>query len=126
MPHIVVEYTGNLSSHIDIKGLLEQINAAVMAEKDVFPIGGIRSRAYELKDYHVADGKENDAFVHLNLKIGKGRSDEEKKRVCERLFQVLQEYFSEYASDHYLALSLELNEFQHKTYKANNIHKRFS
>ncbi|GGF14139.1 5-carboxymethyl-2-hydroxymuconate isomerase [Halobacillus andaensis] len=126
MPHIILEYTDNLSAHTDIKKLLEKINEAVIAQKGVFPIGGIRSRAYEVKDYYVADGKENDAFVHTRIKIGKGRSDNEKSDVCDAIFQVMKTHFNDYMNEHYLALSLELAEFQHATYKSNNIHQRFS
>ncbi|MFG6149299.1 5-carboxymethyl-2-hydroxymuconate Delta-isomerase [Halobacillus sp. B23F22_1] len=125
MPHIIIEYTDNLSAHMDIRKLLGNINKAVIDQKGVFPVGGIRSRAYEVKDYCVADGRENDAFVHAKIKIGKGRSDDEKSNVCESIFQVMENYFNAYMSEHYLALSLELAEFQHATYKSNNIHQRF-
>ncbi|WP_431799836.1 5-carboxymethyl-2-hydroxymuconate Delta-isomerase [Halobacillus andaensis] len=126
MPHIIVEYTANLSNHIDIENLLKKINEAVIAHKDIFPIGGIRSRAYKVNHYQVADGKENDAFVHTTLKIGKGRTEKEKSDFCESIFEVIKDHFNAYAAHSYLALSLELFEFHHKTYKSNNIHHRFS
>ncbi|MCP3026524.1 5-carboxymethyl-2-hydroxymuconate Delta-isomerase [Halobacillus sp. A5] len=126
MPHIIVEYTDNLSEYTDVQELLKKINEAVIAQKDVFPIGGIRTRAFEVINYCVADGKENDAFVHAVIKIGKGRSEEEKSSVCEAIFQVMKKFFDDYKKNHYLALSLELIEFQNSTYKSNNIHQRFS
>ncbi|GGA66386.1 5-carboxymethyl-2-hydroxymuconate Delta-isomerase [Ornithinibacillus halotolerans] len=126
MPHIIVEYTDNLKQDGDIKGLLKKINEAVIAEGDAFPIGGIRSRAVELTDYVVADGaEEEDAFVHVTLKIGKGRSEVVRKAVCDQIFQVIEQHFENIYANRYLALSMELYEFPYPTYKKNNIHKRY-
>lgn len=79
MPHIVVEYTANIRDDARIPALLRTINATLIAQGGVFPTGGIRSRAIELHDYCVADGTEDDAFVHVTLKIGSGRTDAQKK-----------------------------------------------
>jgi len=86
MPHIVVEYTANIRDDARIPTLLRTINATLIAQGGVFPTGGIRSRAIELQDYCVADGTGDDAFVHVTLKIGSGRSDETKKAACDALF----------------------------------------
>jgi 5-carboxymethyl-2-hydroxymuconate isomerase len=126
MPHIIVEYTDNLRDDGDIKGLLQKINDTLISEGDAFPIGGIRSRAIELKDYVIADGTgEDDAFVHVTLKIGSGRSMEVKKSACDRLFGVIEGHFEKQLANRPLALSLELYEFMHPTYKKNTIHQRY-
>lgn len=127
MPHIVVEYTNNLTSKADIPGLLKKLNEALIAQGDVFPIGGIRSRAIELTDYCIADGTgENDGFVHVTLKIGGGRTEQVKESVCHQLFHELELHFKPLFETNYLALSLELYEFGNSgTYKKNNIHERY-
>lgn len=124
MPHIIVEYTDNIKTEAAINTLLKKINETLIAEGSVFPTGGLRSRAIELKDYFIADGAEDDAFVHVTMKIGPGRSTEVKEAVCERLFQMIEEHFFDLFAKRYLALSMELCEFN-KTYKTNNIHHRF-
>ena len=126
MPHLIIEYTDNLSPHIQIKGLLKKSGEVLSSFPDVYPIGGIRVRAIQLTDYWIADGAEDDAFVHMTLKIGAGRTDKEKKETCDQLFQALQEHMQELFDSRNLALSLELSEFSESgTYKKNNIHKRF-
>lgn len=126
MPHFIVEYTDNIKEEANIKQLLEEIHKVLMARDTIFPIGGLRSRAIELKEYRVADGAEDDAFVHAQLKIGAGRSEEVKKDVCDALFEVMKEHFHPVMSKRYLALSMELIEFSEAgTYKQNNIHNRF-
>lgn len=69
MPHIIIEYTDNIKDEIQIDGLLRKVNDVLISYPSIFPIGGIRSRAIELKHYRVADGTEDDAFVHAILKL---------------------------------------------------------
>ncbi|WP_027725695.1 5-carboxymethyl-2-hydroxymuconate Delta-isomerase [Tuberibacillus calidus] len=125
MPHFIVEYTDNLKIDGRIPELLKKANAILIGFQHIFPVGGIRSRAIELHDYCVADGTEDDAFVHATLKIGGGRSVEDKKEVCDQLFAMMKSHFAPLFTQRYLALSLELFEFQEATYKFNNIHKRY-
>lgn len=126
MPHIIIEYTNNINKDANIPVLLEKIHEVLISKSPLFPTGGIRSRAIELQDYRVADGSEDDAFVHVTLKIGSGRTEEDKKATCDDLFEVIKEHFADLFSKRYLALSMELVEFSEAgTYKHNNIHQRF-
>jgi 5-carboxymethyl-2-hydroxymuconate isomerase len=126
MPHCIIEYTDNLRSEGDIPGLLPKINQLLSAQNGVFPIGGIRSRAIELKDYCIADGADDYAFVHVTLKIGAGRGDAVKKSVCDALFELVKQHFAALYAKRYLALSMELSEFNEAgTWKHNNIHAKF-
>jgi 5-carboxymethyl-2-hydroxymuconate isomerase len=126
MAHFILEYTANLKPDAALPVLLEKINAVLIAQAGVFPIGGIRSRALELTDYRMADGAADYAFAHATLKIGAGRSALEKERVGDEVFAVIKEHFAELFARRYLALSMELYEFDERgTYKHNNVHARF-
>lgn len=126
MPHITVEYTDNLAGKTDIRALLRKINETLIAQNGVFPIGGIRSRAIRLTDYVMADDQEDYAFVHCVLKIGAGRGEEVKKKACDELFAAIKDHFADIYARRYLALSMELIEFNEGgTYKHNNVHARF-
>lgn len=125
MPHLIIEYTDNLAEDGNIPKLLRSANESLLQNEGVIPIGGLRTRAIELKDYCVADGTEDDAFVHATLKLGSGRSEEDIKKVCDNLFAVIQEHFAPIFEKRYLALSMEMYEFARPTYKQNNIHLRY-
>jgi len=126
MPHIVIEYTANLGAQARIPELLKTVNQTIIAQDGVFPTGGIRSRALRLDDYRMADGAADDAFVHVTLKIGSGRSEAVKKQVCDALFDAVKAHFAELYEQRYLALSLEIVEFSETgSYKHNNVHSRF-
>jgi len=126
MPHIVIEYTANLASVARLPILLKTVNEVLIAQDGVFPTGGIRSRAIRLDDYRMADGEADDAFVHVTLKIGSGRSEAVKKQTCDALFEAIKAHFAELYATRYLALSMELSEFSESgSYKHNNVHARF-
>lgn len=126
MPHLVVEYTDNLKDP-NMPKLLSALNAVLIARSDVYPVGGIRARAVRLSEYVVADGANaEDAFVHVALKIGAGRSEEVKQATGDELFAVVTEHFAAEFEGRPLALSLEIQEFSEAgTWKKNNIHARY-
>ncbi|WP_298364260.1 5-carboxymethyl-2-hydroxymuconate Delta-isomerase [Azospirillum sp.] len=126
MPHLIVEHTDNLAEEAAIPDLLRKANAVLIAQNGVFPIGGIRSRAIRLTDYCVADGAADDAFVHLTLKIGAGRTADQKQAAGDALFAMVTEHFAALFARRFLALSLEIQEFSEAgTWKQNNIHSRY-
>ena len=125
MAHFIVEYTHNIAADADIPGLLRKANEALIAQ-EVYPIGGIRSRAIELTDWRMADGAEDYAFVHATFKLGAGRAREVRQRTGDALFEVMKTHFSGLYARRYLALSLEIYEFDEAgTWKHNNVHARF-
>ena len=126
MPHLTIEYTANIKAEADLASLLRKAHEVIIAQTGVFPTGGIRSRALELTDYRMADGAADYAFVHATLKIGAGRAPAVKTRVCDELFEMMKTHFAELFAKRYLALSMELYEFDEGgTYKHNNVHARF-
>src|ERR1700675_4910173 len=124
MPQIVIEYTDNIKTEAAIPALLKKINDTIISQEGgIFPPGGTRSRAIELKDHRRADGEEDYAFVHATFKIGAGRTADQKKKVCDDLFSVIRTHFAELFAKRYLALSMELYEYDERgTYKHNNVH----
>ncbi|MDO8290323.1 MAG: 5-carboxymethyl-2-hydroxymuconate Delta-isomerase [Parvibaculum sp.] len=125
MAHVVVEWTDNLEGQADIHGLLALI-AATMREGEMFPWGGIRVRALKLTDYVVADGRADDAFVHITVTMGTGRAVEAKQRFFGDLFDRVKRHFAHLYETRYLALSLYVEEADEQvSFKHNNIHARF-
>jgi 5-carboxymethyl-2-hydroxymuconate isomerase len=125
MPHFIAECTDNIRELADLPGLFSKVNAA-LAATEIFPLGGIRSRAHWLDTWQMADGQHDYAFVHMTLKIGSGRSLESRQEVGEMLFELIKKHFSMLMDSRYLALSFELAEL-HPTlnYKQNNVHALF-
>lgn len=125
MPHVIIEYTDNLTEKANIPALLKKVNDSLLKYPEIVPIGGLRTRAIELKDYVVADGAEDDAFVHVMLKLAPGRTEEAITLIADVLFATVEEHFQDMYEERYLALSMEVEEFSRPTYRKNNIHTRY-
>ena len=57
MPHQVIEYSNNLSDHVDVAELVGTMHE-VAAGVEAFPLGGLRTRAVSREHYRIADGQE--------------------------------------------------------------------
>jgi 5-carboxymethyl-2-hydroxymuconate isomerase len=123
MAHIVVEYSANLRGQFDLDGFLRALHGAALAT-GVFPIGGIRTRAYAAENYVIADGHPDNAFVHISLRVGHGRDVETRKRACEAIFAIASKQLGELYERLPLGIALEMQEIDPVlTFKKNNLHE---
>ncbi|GAA0440379.1 5-carboxymethyl-2-hydroxymuconate Delta-isomerase [Lentibacillus halophilus] len=125
MPHFYLEYSDNIKNETNISDLLQKLNDVFLSHHHIIPAGGLKMRAMEFSEYVIADGKADDAFVHATLKLAKGRTEEDKKALCEDLFETMETHFDELLQKRYIGLSMEFYEFATPTYKKSNIHTRF-
>lgn len=122
MAHILIEYSAGLRGRIDVPGFLTVVHQAALAT-GVFPIGGIRTRAYRAEHCVIADGHPDNGFVHLSLRVGHGRDLETRKRACEAIFDAACRHLAPLFETLPLGISLEMQEIDPVlTYKKNNLH----
>ena len=117
MPHLVVLYTGNLDAETNMKALCRSLADAMLAVRDeraqqVYPTGGVRVLAYPATHYAVADGQRDYAFVYLNLRMGRGRSEAVKQRAGEALLAAAKAHFEPLFATRYIGLTLQIDEGQ--------------
>ena len=119
MPHLVILYTPNLETDIDMTRLCRALADTMLTQldetgKQVFPTGGTRVLAYPATHYAVADGKRDYGFVYLNLRMGKGpgggRSDAIRKEAGRALMDCLKVFFDPVFNDHLVGLTLQIDE----------------
>ena len=123
MAHIVIEYSANLSGQLDLPHFLRAVHEAALAT-GVFPIGGIRTRAYEARHYVIADGHPDNAFVHIGLRVGHGRDVDTCKRACEAIFAAAVRELEGLYERLPLGIALEMQEIDPVlTFKKNNLHE---
>jgi 5-carboxymethyl-2-hydroxymuconate isomerase len=121
MPHQIIEYSANLESRIDLRVLVDGLHQVAM-DMDGLPIGGLRTRAARREIYQVADRHPDNAFIHLILKLGHGRSMETKKAFGEKIFSALCEILEPVSATSPLAISFEIQEIDAElTWKKNNL-----
>jgi 5-carboxymethyl-2-hydroxymuconate isomerase len=115
MPHLVILYTPNLESKIDVSKLCRALADTMLIQldetgKQIFPTGGTRVLAYPAAHYAVADGKRDYGFVYLNLRMGAGRSDAIKKEAGRALIDCARTFFDPALKENLIGLTLQIDE----------------
>ena len=94
--------------------------------KQVFPTGGTRVLAYPAAHYAVADGKDDYAFVYLNLRMASGRSAATHKRAGDALLMCAKAHFQPVFKERHIGITLQIDE-GHEVFDAkhSNLHPLF-
>ena len=123
MPHLVILYTGQLDHEVNMTTLCRQLADAMLSVKDeagqqVFPTGGTRVLAYPAAHHAVADGgaagraaggSGDYAFVYLNLRMGRGRSEATQQRAGESLLAVAKTFFAPVMAQRHIGITLQID-----------------
>ena len=132
MPHLVILYTANLDKETDMTALCRSLADTMLAVQDdkgvqVYPTGGTRVLAYPAPHYAVADGKADYAFVYLNLRMGKGRSEATQKRASDALLMATKVHFQPIFMQRHIGITLQIDE-SHEVFdgKHSNLHPLFN
>jgi 5-carboxymethyl-2-hydroxymuconate isomerase len=124
MPHFVFEYSSNLDGKVDFDTLCGRILDTIL-ESGLFEIGAVRVRAVRCEAYAIADRLPENAFIDMSLRMGVGRSTEDRKRLGDRIFAVVTEHLSMLFATPHFALTLEIREIDPDlSWKKNAIHPR--
>ena len=123
MPHLVILYTGQLDQAVNMTSLCRQLADAMLTVKDesgkqVFPTGGTRVLAYPAPHYAVADGGaagiaeggDGDyAFVYLNFRMGRGRTEATQKQAGDTLLGVVKAFFAPLMATKHMGVTLQID-----------------
>ena len=126
MPQIIIHYTGQLDQETDMQALCRKLADTMLTVKDdegkqVFPTGGVRVMAYPAPYYAVADGGaageaaqrfENPgdyAFMYLNVRMGRGRSEATQQRAGQTLVDVAKDFFAPVMAQRHIGITLQID-----------------
>ena len=132
MPHLVILYTANLDKETDMTALCRSLADTMLGVQDdsgaqVYPTGGTRVLAYPAPHYAVADGKADYAFVYLNLRMGKGRSEATQQLAGDALLASTKAHFQPIFSQRHIGITLQIDEGKEVfDGKHSNLHPLFS
>jgi len=73
MPHLIIQYSGNLDDTLKVDKLCEALHQ-VMLDSGVFPLAGIRVRAFRCDHAEIADRLAENSFVDMVIRMGEGRA----------------------------------------------------
>ena len=114
MPHLVLLYTPNLETELDMSGLCRSLADAMLTVRDeagaqVFPIGGTRVLAYPASHFAVADGSGDFAFCWLNLRMGRGRSEATQQAAGQAVLEAARARFAPVLERRRVGLTLQVD-----------------
>jgi 5-carboxymethyl-2-hydroxymuconate isomerase len=123
MPHLVILYTGQLDHETDMGALCRRLADTMLTIKDednkaVFPIGGTRVLAYPAAHHAVADGgaagqaaggSGDYAFVYLNLRVGRGRSEATLQRAGQTLTDVVHAHLADVFAQRHIGVTFQVD-----------------
>jgi 5-carboxymethyl-2-hydroxymuconate isomerase len=126
MPHLVILYTPNLDAKTDMTALCRSLADTMLTVRDeagaqVYPTGGTRVLAYPAAHYAVADGgaagraaggSGDYAFVYMNLRMGKGRTDATKNAAGKALSACAKAYFENLLKTEHIGITVQVDEGQ--------------
>ena len=114
MPHLVLLYTPNLETELDMSGLCRSLADAMLTVRDeagaqVFPTGGTRVLAYPAAHFAVADGSGDFAFCWLNLRMARGRSEATEQRAGQAVLEAARTRFAPLLERRRVGLTLQVD-----------------
>ena len=107
MPHMKIEYSPGLARRVDIAALCRAAHDA-MVETGLFPLAGIRVRAFSADHCIVADDHPDNDFAAIYMTVGSGRTTEALQKAGGHIFAALQDFLSEPLASPHFALSLDI------------------
>ena len=84
MAYLTLQYSDNLVKYLDFEQICGSLRL-IMLDQKIFPEAGVRVRAYPISSYSIADGHSENAFIDMILRIGVGRSEDQKLKTGEML-----------------------------------------
>ena len=115
MPHLTLEYTGNLWETPPDRALLLDLHRLLESVAGI-TIENCKSRWREVEDWVVGDGKEESAFVHLDIRFLEGRREELKRAVGEEAVEILKAHFRPLPEGLDLQITVEIRDIRRATY----------
>ena len=109
MPHVIVEYSANVQSHADIPGLIRTVHQAALSS-GLFATAAVRTRAARRDIFAVADEHPQNAFVGITIRMAGGRTEAERQRLADLVFDAACAYLDRQGAHERLALSFEIQE----------------
>ena len=124
MAHLTIQYSYQLDKKYDFREFVEGLRLE-MIKSEIFPIGGIRVRALPTNANAIADGHNDNRYVDLILRMGKGRNNQEKSQIGKQLMIYSKHFFKPEIMKKHFALALEIIEIEQEfSWKFNTIHSR--
>lgn len=109
MPHFSIDYSPNLEDKLDMADFCNHLREAGL-QTGVFPMAGIRVRAFAATHCSIADGQADRAYLDISVRLRGGRSLDVRKAATAQIFAAAEAYLAPLMAKVPLALSMEMRD----------------
>jgi len=88
MPHLIIEHSANVEQYANVTELVDALHEAALAT-GLAPADALRTRAASRSTYAIADRHPDNAFIAVTIRLGEGRTDEQKQAFVAALMAAL-------------------------------------
>ncbi len=107
MPHILIDYSANMDTRVDIAALCDALRKTAI-ETGVFPLAGVRVRALRVDHVSIADGNPDHGYIDISIRLREGRDLETRKMATQAIFATAEDFLRPAMTEHSIALSAEM------------------
>ena len=107
MHHLSIEYSANMEDRVDIAELCDILRRAAI-ETGVFPMAGVRVRAFRADHVSIADGDYIHGYIDISVRLRGGRPLTKRQTATEHIFAAAEAYLKPAMAEHSIALSMEM------------------
>jgi 5-carboxymethyl-2-hydroxymuconate isomerase len=115
MPHLVLEYSDNLTAHITIETLLSALHKHFVSYDTILP-EETRTRALSYHHYEVGEKAKKAAFMHLSILLFKGRPQALRTQIGEGVLALLKQRLDRVPAQLPCDISIEIREMEKSDY----------
>lgn len=109
MPHFIIDYSANLEDALDWPAFCDLLRRTAI-DTGVFPMAGIRVRAFRADHVSIADGDAQHGYIDLSVRLRAGRDLDTRKRATAAIFAAAEEFLKPVMATRSLALSMEMRD----------------
>ena len=107
MPHLSIDYSANMEDRVDIAELCDVLRRAAI-ETGVFPMAGVRVRAFRANHVSIADGSDIHGYIDISVRLRAGRPLDTRQEATAHVFAAAEAYLKPAMAEHSIALSMEM------------------
>lgn len=109
LPHFTIDYSPNLEAHVDIAGLCDCLRLTAI-ETGVFPLAGVRVRAFAASHVSIADGNPKHGYIDISVRLRAGRDLQTRRDATQTIFTAAKSFLAPVMQQRPVALSFEMRD----------------
>lgn len=109
MAHFIIDYSPNLEEVVDWPAFCDLLRREAI-DTGVFPMAGIRVRAFAANHVSIADGDPKHGYIDISVRLRAGRDLDTRKKATAALFAAAEAFLKPIMETRSLALSMEMRD----------------